>query len=147
MAIQCKSAFFSHSEYSRIRKFLSINCTKTLVHALVTCRLGFCNCLLYGLPKYLVHRLQLVQNCAARLILCDRKYDHITPLLTELDWLPVEQRVLLKILLLTIKALNNLCPSYNSDLLEMYRRTRNLRSSERNLLVIPLIVVDAQILW
>ena len=67
---------------------------------------------LYGLPKYLVHRLQLAQNCAARLILCGRKHDHVTPLLKELHWLPVEQRIIFKILLLTFKALNNLFPRY-----------------------------------
>ena len=53
-------------------------------HAFVTCRLDNCNSLLYGPPKHLVHRLQLAQNCAARLILCGRKHDHIAPLLKEL---------------------------------------------------------------
>ena len=113
------------------------NSTKALVHAFVTCRLDNCNSLLYGLPKHLVHRLQLAQNCAARLILCGRKHDHVTPLLKELHWLPVEQRIIFKILLLTFKSLNNLCTSYISDLLEIYKPTRSLRSSSRNLLVIP----------
>jgi len=36
-----------------------------------------------------------------------------------------------------LKKLNNLCPSYISDLLETYKPTRSLRSSSRNLLVIP----------
>ena len=61
-------------------------------------------------------RLQLAQNCAARLILCGHKHDHVTPLLRELHWLPVEQRIIFKILFFTFKALNNLCPSYISDL-------------------------------
>ena len=121
----------------RIRKFLSVSSTKALVHAFVTCRLDNCNSLLYGLPKHLVHRLQLAQNCAARLILCGRKHEHVTPLLRELHWLPVEQRIIFKMLFFTFKALNNLCPSYISDLLETYKPTRSLRSSSRNLLVIP----------
>ena len=122
---------------SRIRKFLSVSSTKALVHAFVTCRLDNCNSLLYGLPKHLVHRLQFAQNCAARLILCGRKHDRVTPLLRELHWLPVEQRIIFKMLFFTFKALNNLCPSYISDLLETYKPTRSLRSSSRNLLVIP----------
>ena len=133
----CKSAFFHIRNISRIRKFLSVDSAKALVHAFVTCRLDNCNSLLYGLPKHLVHRLQLDQNCAARLILCGRKHDHVTPLLKELHWLPVEQRIIFKILLFTFKALNNLCPSYISDLLETYKPTRSLRSSSRNLLAIP----------
>ena len=76
---------------------------------------------------------------AARLILCGHKHDHVTPFLKELHWLPMEQRITFKILLLTFKALNNFCPSYISDLLETYKPTtcRSLRSMSRNLLVIP----------
>ena len=129
----CKSAFFHIRNISRIRKFLSVSSTKALVHAFVTGRLDNCNSLLHGLPKHLVHRLQLAQNCAARLILCGRKHDHVTPLLKELHWLPVEQRIIFKILFFTFKALNNLCPSYISDLLHIYRPTRSLRSSSKNL--------------
>ena len=80
----CKFAFFHIQNISRIRKFLLVNSTTALVHAFVTSRLDNCNSLLYGLPNYLVHRLQLAQNCAAGLILCGRKYDHVTPLLKEL---------------------------------------------------------------
>ena len=49
----CKSQFmfFHIRNISRIRKFLSVNITKALVHAFVTCRLDNCNSLLYGLPK------------------------------------------------------------------------------------------------
>ena len=112
-------AFFHIRNISRIRKFLSVSSTKALVHAFVTCRSYYCNSLLYGLPKRLVHRLQLAQNCAARLILCGRMHDHATPLLREMHWLPVEQRIIFKILFCSFKALNNLCPSYIS-LLGLY---------------------------
>ena len=94
----CKSAFFFHIRtISQNRKFRSICCTKTLFHELITCRLDFCNSLLYGLPKYLVNRLQLVQNSALRLFFCNHKYDHITPLFKEVHWPPVEQRIVFKI--------------------------------------------------
>jgi len=42
----------------------------------------------------------------------------VVKLLKELYWLPVEQKIIFKILMTTFKALNNLCPSYISDLLE-----------------------------
>ena len=76
----CKSALFHIRNISRIRKFLSVNSAKALVHAFVKCRLDNCNPLVYGLPKHLVHRLQLAQNCAARLNLCGRKHDQGTAL-------------------------------------------------------------------
>ena len=109
-----------------------------LVHAFIMCRLDNWSSLLYGLPKHLlIHRLQLVQNCAPRLILCGAKHERITPFLRELHWLPLEQRIIFKILLLTFKALNHLSPSYIRDLLQTYKPSRSLRSSTMNLLVTP----------
>ena len=58
----------------------------------------------YGLPKYLVYRLELAQNCVARLISCGRKHDHVIPLLKELHWLPLEQRIIWWFSLDVIKA-------------------------------------------
>ena len=52
----------------------------------------------------------MVQNCAARLVVEGRKYDPVTSVLCQLHWLPVEQRIVYKILLLTYKALNGLAP-------------------------------------
>ena len=89
---------------------LSSDSTKTLVHALVTVRLDHCNALLYGLPDYLIQRLQYVINAAAKVITCKRKFDHVTPLLIELHWLPVRQRIVFKILLYTFKALHDVTP-------------------------------------
>ena len=110
---------------------------KTLVHAFVTCRLDNGNALLYGLPKYPIAKLQAVLNCVARLILCKQKYDHATPSLIQLHWLPVSQRIIFKILLLTFKALNGLVPMYVTELLDRYLPLRPLRSLSRGLLKVP----------
>ena len=58
-----------------------------------------------------------VQNAAARLITLSRKHEHITPILLNLHWLPVNYRIIFKILLITYKALNDLAPTYVRDLL------------------------------
>ena len=107
----CRAAFYLIRNISRIRPCLSIDSTKTLVHALVTSRLDHCNSLLYGLPDYLIQRLQYVMNAAAKVITCKRKFDHVTPLLIELHWLPVRQRIVFKILLYTSKALHGATPT------------------------------------
>ena len=92
-----KNILSSYRDISRIRKYVSVENTKTLVHAFVTCRLDNVNALLYGLPtEYLIAKLQVVLNCAARLILCKQKYDHATPLLIQLHCLPVSQRIILR---------------------------------------------------
>ena len=133
----CKSAFFRIRNIARIKRYLSQANIKTLIHAFVTCKLDHCNSLLIGLPCYLIKRLQMVQNCAARLVVGGRKYDPVTSVLCQLHWLPVEQRILYKILLLTYKALNGLAPLYLCDMLERYIPVRRLRSSDNYLLSIP----------
>ena len=110
---------------------------KTLVHAFVTSRIDNCNALLYGLPSYLIQRLQYVLNSTARLISLSRKADHITTLLIDLHWLPVEQRINFKVLLFTYKIVNGLAPSYLNDLLVPYVRRRALRSADKFLLCQP----------
>ena len=90
----CKTAFYHIRNISRIRPCLSIESTETLVHVLVMSRLDHCNSLLYGLPGYLIQRLQYVMNAAAKVITCKQKLDHVTPLLIELHWLPVRQRII-----------------------------------------------------
>ena len=49
--------------------------------------------LYYGISNELMRRLQSVQNAAARLITGTQRCDHITPVLRQLHWLPVRQRV------------------------------------------------------
>ena len=54
-----------------------------------------------------------------------------------LHWLPVRQRLQYKIDLLTFKALNNMAPSYISDLLTKFNPGRELRSTSTNRLNVP----------
>ncbi|XP_068729056.1 uncharacterized protein [Montipora capricornis] len=91
----CKSSYFHLRNLSSIRKHLTANAAHTIVHAFISSRLDYCNALLYGLRKYLVDRLQHVQNSAARVVTFTGKFDHITPVLIDLHWLPVYYRVLL----------------------------------------------------
>ena len=91
-----KSCYYHLTRIAKIRKYLSEDSTAALVHVFITCRLDNGNALLYGLPKYLIQRLQAVQNCAARLVSCKPKYARATPILRELHWLPVESRSFLK---------------------------------------------------
>uniref|UniRef100_A0A9J7XWR8 Reverse transcriptase n=1 Tax=Cyprinus carpio carpio TaxID=630221 RepID=A0A9J7XWR8_CYPCA len=77
-------------------------------------RLDYCNALLGGCSARLVNKLQLVQNAAARVLTRTRKYDHISPVLSTLHWLPIKHRIDFKILLITYKALNGLAPQYYS---------------------------------
>ena len=62
---------------------------------------------------YCMDRLQHVQNVAARIVTLTPKHEHVSSILYELHWFPIERR---KILRLTFKCLNGLAPSYLSNL-------------------------------
>ena len=76
-------------------------------------------------------------HAAARLISRTPKSHHITPVLQQLHWLPVKDRVSFKLLLLTFKALHGLAPIYISELIKPYNPSRSLRSSTLNYLSVP----------
>ena len=114
-----------------IRKYLSRSSSETLIHAFIRSRLDYCNSLLYGLPKYMLSKLQRVMNASARLVYCAPKSCHITPLLRELHWLPVCYRIEYKIILLTFKVLHGMAPDYLRHLISVLPPSRyNLRGND-----------------
>lgn len=117
------SSFFSLHSLTKIKSFLPKRSMETAIHALITSRLDYCNSLYFGISKSQMARLQVVQNAAARFLKGKRKFDHATPLLRSLHWLPINFRIDFKILLLVFKSLNDLAPSYLSDLLHPYLPT------------------------
>ena len=134
---KCQAARLALKNISRVRRSLTRDACETLVQAYVTSRLDYCNVLLYGLPDYVIERVQKVQNYAARVIAMVPKREPITPYRADLHWLPIQERIEYKILLYTYKALNNLAPAYVTDLLIPYQPTRHLRSSTKGLLAPP----------
>ena len=101
-----RSSFYQLTNLSKIRKYLTQESSEIAVHAFVTSKLEYCNSLLYGSRKMQLKKLQYVQNTAARILTKTRKFDHITPVLSDLHWLPVGYRIFLKILLLVFKSLS-----------------------------------------
>ena len=95
-----KSAWFHLYTIGKIRCYLSDDQTKSVVHAYITSKLDGNNALLVGLRRdYLIDKLQLVQNASAKIItiiLKSKKFDHVTPLLHQLHWLPICKRIIFK---------------------------------------------------
>lgn len=121
----------------RIRKHLSRDSwSETLIHAFVSSRLDYCNSLLYGLPQVQIDKIQRVQNAAARLIFEQPKFCHITPVLSQLHWLPIKYRIEFKILLMTFKASHGMAPDYLCKLISRRRKSTgySLRSSKKVML-------------
>ncbi len=105
-----------------IRKSLDIKSAKIAAAAFTTSSLHYCNSLLYGLPKNQIHKIQLVQNSAVRVVMGLKKHDHITQARKQLHVLPIEIRCIFKIITLAWKALNE----WDLLKLKIYYRLKNL---------------------
>ena len=139
-----KTCFYHLRNIFKSRKYLSIDATKSLVHALVTSRLDYCNSLLYGCKTSSIKRFQRIQNYSALAICKIAKYDHISPVLKQLHWLPVKARIEYKLLTLTFKAVHGQAPSYLSELISRRPTLRpGLRSNHGLLLTVPKITSRA----
>ena len=88
-------------------------------------------------PKICSFYFAVCSNSAARIVTKTAPRGHITPVLKELHWLPVDRRIEYKILLYAYKALNGLAPEYLCNMVEPYAPDRVLRSASQNLLVVP----------
>uniref|UniRef100_A0A8C1RWE5 Reverse transcriptase domain-containing protein n=1 Tax=Cyprinus carpio TaxID=7962 RepID=A0A8C1RWE5_CYPCA len=106
----CKTSFYHLRNIAKLRPMLTLADAEKLVHAFVSSRLDYCNALLIGIPNKSLQRLQYVQNSAARILMRVRKYDHITPILHSLHWLPVSARIEYKMSLLTYQCIYGNAP-------------------------------------
>ena len=59
-----------------------------------------------------MHKLQLVQNFATRVVLGVRKFDYISQGRRSLSWLDITERVSFNDLVLAFKCVNGLAPDY-----------------------------------
>ena len=80
--------------------------------------------------KNLMRGLPLVQNNVARLIKKKKKSTSAIPLLKELHWLPIAQRINYKCALLCFKCIHNVAPHYLRETLNLYKPRRSLCLTE-----------------
>ena len=113
----CKASYFHIKALRKIRSALDMETAKTVACSIVTSRIDYCNSLFYGMTARNFSKPQRIQNTVARIVSGNRRFDHITPVLKELHWLPVRERVDFKIGCMTFKALRNKQPTYLSDVL------------------------------
>jgi len=111
----CRSVYHQLRQLRPVVRSLSVDAAKTAVQSFVSTRLDYCNSLMCGIADGLMQRFQAVQNSAARLITGARRRDHISPVLQQLHWLPVRQRVQFKMAVLVFKALHGQAPQCLTD--------------------------------
>ena len=137
----CRCGYNQLRQLRPVVRSLSVNATKTLVQVFISCRLDYCNSLLFGISDGLLRRLQSLQKAATRLVTGARRCDHITPVLRQLHWLPVRQCVVFKIKGFVHQSLGGLAPAYLTDdcrlLSGVGRRPLRSNSSDMWKLLVP----------
>ena len=91
----------------------------------------------YNVTNRELNRLQGVQNCLARVVTHSPRFPRTTLLLISLHCFPVCFKIKFKICLVTYKASCNNQPIYLKEMLTPPKRTRDLRSSDQNVLFVP----------
>ena len=96
-------------DIGRVRNMLTQEHTESLVHAVTSSRLDYCNSLFINMSNDNLNKLQKVQNAAARLVTRKRKRDSVSHTLRELHWLNVESRIIFKVILIVYKVIHGIC--------------------------------------
>jgi fibrillarin-like rRNA methylase len=132
-----KASNFHIRALRHIRPYLNKEVANTVACSIVSTRLDYCNSLLYGTTAANIQKLQRIQNTLARVVVGARRRDSITPILQDLHWLPIEQRITYKVALITHKVLQERQPQYLAELAVKYQPSRQLRSSTQCRLAKP----------
>ena len=132
--------------FSVLRRIRSVHGSLTthlltiLVRSLVLSRLDYCLPILSGIPASLRRQLQSVLHASVRTIFRANRFSSVFPLLRELGWLPIQDRIALRLAVMTHRCLSGAAPAYLQSEVQLIsnvsHRTR-LRSSATRNLVIP----------
>ena len=102
----------------KIRRYLTNEELKKVVHAVISSKIDYCNSILYGVKMSTINKLQTVQTEAAKIVshipagssISDQSY-------ASLHWLKVKERIVFKMLLLTHKFFVGKAALYFADIL------------------------------
>ena len=126
----CKGCFSQLRDFRNIKQILTQDAAVSVANAVVSSQLDYCNSLFSSLSKVNLHRLQSIQNSAARIVTNLYKYTRITPLLRKLPWLPIQFRSEFKLATLVYKFIHTGFPKYFAPHLSTYCTTYNTRCSQ-----------------
>ena len=99
-------------QLGRIKNLLDKKTLILLINSFVFSKLFYCSAVWGNTSKRNLHKLQLVQNFAARVVLGLKKFDHISQGRRSLKWLDVTEKVLFNDLVLVFRCVNGSAPDY-----------------------------------
>ena len=116
----CKCCFIQLRDIRQnIRQFFTQDAAVSVANAFISNWLNYCNSFFRSLSKFNLHRLQSIQNSAARMVTNLSKYTRITPILRKLHWLTIQ----FKLATLVYKFIHTAFPKYFAPYLSTYCTT------------------------
>ena len=142
-AVICRNTYFHIRNIGKIRNLLSYDACSTIIHTFISCRLYYCNSILYNVPRSKTDRLQRLQNQCARILSKSPRREHITPVLKKIHWLKIQYRIICNILMLTYKSYYNMAPPYLCELINQNESHVNTcLGTDHHQLIMPPISKD-----
>ena len=92
-------------QINRVQHLFSKDALYIILNSL---QLFYCSTVWSETAKKNIHKLQLMQTFAGRILTTTKKFDHITPVLHELGWLTIEEPLRLSDVTMIFKCLNGL---------------------------------------
>ncbi len=126
-----KTCFSKLKNLWRIRRYVSFETAKSLVHAHVISRLDYCNSLLLKCNTTQIASLQRIQNCAARFVFSRTDKCSTTEMLIKLHWLPVKKRLLFKIATVIHNTLYSENSTFMRELIKIQSSVSSRRTADR----------------
>ena len=131
------SCIGSLCQINRVKHLFDARTLERVINALVFSKLYYCSPVWSNTSKKNISKLQKVQNFACRIITGKRKFDHITPVLRELRWLPVISFLKYTLGVLAFKCVKRLAPSYLCRRFKTRASVHNRNTRYKNTLNIP----------
>ncbi|XP_070409411.1 uncharacterized protein [Nothobranchius furzeri] len=115
-----RSSFFHLRNIAKLSPILSCSELETVLHTFIFSRLDYCNSFHVSEQNLPEPSTGGSECLSAQLLTRTSKHTHITPLLLQFQWLPVNFRVHFKIMVLVYRALHGQAPPYFGALLRPY---------------------------
>lgn len=125
-------------QINRVKDSFDYDTLHLIISALVMSKLYYCSSVWSNTTVSNIKKLQSVQNFACRIITNTKKFDHITPALREISWLPVKEHLLYRDSIMSFKCMNGLAPPYLCELFCKRNAIHDRNTRNRELLHIPL---------
>ena len=104
-------------QISRVKHIFRKDILVTIINSLVFSKLYYCSSVWSNTSVSNIRKLQGVQNFAARIVSGTRKFDHVSPALKDLRWIPVgsPMHLYLRDAILAFKSMTGQVPNYLSS--------------------------------